>query len=61
MFKIQNEKQEVVGELPTRIEAYKAAEELAQGNAIGYNEKTRVFTVNLSLDARLDNPIKYDG
>jgi len=61
MFKVQNEKQEVKGEFQTRIEAYRFAESIAKGNAIGYNEKRRMFTVNESLPSRSDNPMKYDG
>jgi len=60
MFKVQNEKQEVRGEFSTRIEAYRFAEAIANGNAIGYNEKRMMFTVNESLPSRSDNPMKYD-
>ena len=61
MFQVQNEKQQVIGEFQTRIEAYKFAETVAKGNAIGYNEKHRMFAVNESLPSREDNPMKYDG
>ena len=61
MFTVRNERNEIKGEFATRIEAYKLAESLAKGNAIGYNEKSRLFTVNESIPSRTDNPMKYDG
>lgn len=60
MFRVQNEKQELLKEFDTRVEAYHYAESLANGNAIGYNIEEKLFTVNLRLPSRLDNPIKYD-